>query len=169
MGHPHRAAAAPRRLGARLGPARVGLGHLYAPGTGPTATWSRRPFEDNLLTSDPEMYAYMRRQVAAEPNSSSAVPPCAGCTRRSRNAGCSRAAPRRTLPCLAFVGSNERIVDVARIRARMAHWPGGTLEVIEGGEHEVLMDRPAVRAQITSAIAAHFTRSADKHRRAESA
>ncbi len=135
---------------------RFGLGHVYAPGTRADPYVVEQAFEDNMLTRDTEMYAYMRRQVEAEPKLQLGGPSLrwlhealAECFALSR-----RPSPR--LPCVTFVGSNERIVDVPRIRDRMARWPGGRLEVIEGGEHEVLMDRPEVRAQITAAIAEHF-------------
>ncbi|ETX15656.1 hydrolase [Roseivivax halodurans JCM 10272] len=148
---------------------RIGFGHLYAPGTRPDPYVVEAAFEDNLLTTDTDMYDYMRRHIEAEPKLQLGGPSLrwlhealAECWMLSRR-------PSPDVPCVTFVGSNERIVDVPRIRARMAQWPGGRLEVIEGGEHEVLMDRPAVRAQITSAIAAHFTRSAEERSRAESA
>ena len=59
--------------------------------------------------------------------------------------------------CLAVVGSNERIVDVPRIHDRMERWPQGRLMVIEGGEHEVLMEGPQSRARILEGLDATFT------------
>lgn len=65
-----------------------------------------------------------------------------------------RAAPN--LPCIAYVGTNERIVDVPRIEARMESWKGGQLRMVEGGEHEVLMELPAIRQPIFDEMAALF-------------
>ncbi len=128
----------------------VGLGHLFAPGTGTESYTATGEFEDNTLTTDPEMWDYMRRQVLAQPELQlggpsmhwlhEALAECRGLVRR----------PSPDLPCLCFVGSNERIVDVPRIHDRMARWPGGHLDVLEGGEHEVLMERPELRDRVLS-------------------
>ncbi|SLN73814.1 Phospholipase YtpA [Roseivivax jejudonensis] len=135
---------------------RVGLGHVYAPGTKPEAYILDQAFDDNLLTTDTEMFEYMRRQVAAEPGLQLGGPSLRWLHQALAECRVLSRLPSPRVPCVTFVGSNERIVDVPRIRARMANWPGGRLEVIEGGEHEVLMDRPPVRRQITEAIVAHF-------------
>jgi lysophospholipase len=65
-----------------------------------------------------------------------------------------RAAP--SLPCVTFLGTNERIVDIPRIEARMEGWKGSTFEKIEGGEHEVLMEQPHMRDPIFDHLAKHF-------------
>jgi lysophospholipase len=54
-----------------------------------------------------------------------------------------RAAPN--LPAVTWLGTNERIVDVPPIHQRMEQWVGGRLELVEGGEHEILMELPAIR------------------------
>ncbi|SEL15242.1 alpha/beta hydrolase [Roseivivax marinus] len=148
---------------------RMGLGHVYAPGTRPEAYVVAEAFEKNMLTTDTDMFDYMRRQVEAEPKLQlggpslhwlhEALAECFALARR----------PSPDLPCLTFVGSNERIVDVGRIRSRMQNWPGGRLEIVEGGEHEVLMDRPAVRRQIAEAIARHFLDAPERAAAAASA
>jgi lysophospholipase len=68
--------------------------------------------------------------------------------------------PSPDLPCATFVGSNERIVDLDRIAERMKAWPRGTLERVEGAEHEVLMERAAMRTPVTDAITSLFTGAA---------
>ncbi|SFD45095.1 alpha/beta fold hydrolase [Roseivivax sediminis] len=135
---------------------RIGLGHVFAPGTKPEAYVLEQAFEDNLLTPDIEMYEYMRSQVAAEPKLQLGGPSLRWLHEALAECWDLARLPSPDVPCIAFVGENERIVDVERIRARMDRWPGGRLEVIEGGAHEVLMDRAEVRHQITDAIARHF-------------
>ena len=53
--------------------------------------------------------------------------------------------PSPDVPCITFLGDNERIVDVQRIHDRMARWPNGTLHVMENAEHEVIMEDEATR------------------------
>ena len=53
--------------------------------------------------------------------------------------------PSPDLPCLCFLGSEEQIVDTARIRDRMARWPGGELVMLEDGKHEVILETPSLR------------------------
>ncbi len=142
------------------GGAHFGFGHVYAPGTKPVSYVASEPFDDNLLTTDPEMFAYMQEQVAAEPKFGLGGPSLnwlheALCETRDL-----AAMPSPDYPCLTFVGSNERIVDVPRIHQRMARWPNGQLEVIETGEHEVLMDTPEIRKTVFDGLDAFF----QKHR-----
>lgn len=130
----------------------VGLSHLYAPGTTDDSYVASAPFDDNLLTKDPEMFDYMRRQVLAIPELQLGGPSlhwlheALAETRRLAR----RPAPK--VPCICYVGDNERIVDVPRIHARMEGWPGGRLDVIQNGEHEVFMEPPDVRNRVLSEI-----------------
>ena len=68
VGHPHGAAAAGRSPGrsAWAWP-KIGRGEDYAPGTSATSYADTQPFEGNVLTNDPEMYAYMQAQTNAPP------------------------------------------------------------------------------------------------------
>lgn len=149
--------------------ARLGLGHVYAPGTKGDSYIVAEGFENNLLTRDTEMYEYMRRQVVAEPRLQLGGPSLRWL--HEALAECRALARRRSpdLPCLAFAGSNERIVDIARIRERMANWPGGRLEMVEGGEHEVLMDLREVRTHVIDSAAALFSGASEGSRNAASA
>jgi lysophospholipase len=65
--------------------------------------------------------------------------------------------PSPALPSLCFVGSNERIVDTTAIRERMTNWKGGKLLLVDGAEHEVLMEGPNTRRQVTGAAISLFS------------
>jgi lysophospholipase len=60
--------------------------------------------------------------------------------------------PSPALPCLTLLGSGEQIVEVPPIVERMARWPGGRLEIVEGGRHETLMDTPETQARLFGLI-----------------
>ncbi|WP_043769426.1 alpha/beta fold hydrolase [Roseivivax isoporae] len=141
--------------------ARLGLGHVYTPGTRPDAYVVAEAFENNLLTTDTEMYEYMRSHVMAEPRLQLGGPSLHWLHQALGECRDLAQRPSPSLPCVTFVGSNERIVDVLRIRERMARWPGGRLEVIAGGEHEVLMEGREIRTRIVDAGVALFDAAAD--------
>jgi len=42
------------------------------------------------------------------------------------------------------------------VHKRMARWPNGTLDLIEAGEHEVLVEVPESRTHIFDACAAFY-------------
>jgi lysophospholipase len=135
---------------------RLGRGHLLPPGTVRTPYVLTEPFDENMLTTDPEMYDMMRDQLRAHPELSLGGPSYVwlreAFTETIHLAG--RSAP--SLPTVTFLGSNERIVGVPRIHQRMESWKNGRLEVIEGAEHEVLMEQHALRTPVLDALEAHF-------------
>ena len=134
----------------------VGLGHVYAPGTGEDSYVASAEFEDNLLTRDPETWDYMRRQILAHPELQLGGPSLHWLHEALAE---TRALARRVspnVPCICFTGTNERIVDVDRIKARMANWPGGRLEMMRDGEHEVMMEVPATRERVIAESIALF-------------
>ncbi|MFC6687104.1 alpha/beta fold hydrolase [Jhaorihella thermophila] len=126
----------------------LGMGHRLAPGSTRRNYVEANPFEDNQLTTDPAMFLMMQEQLAAHPELGIGGPSLQWL--REALAECRNLArrPSPDLPCVTFVGGNERIVDVDEIRRRMAAWPRGELDVIEGAEHEVLMETPARRTRI---------------------
>jgi len=131
------------------------LGHAYTPGTRENYV-EQAPYEGNVLTADPEMFAYMQRQVAAHPDLSLGGPSLQWLNEAliETRSMMRMAAPE--MPTLTFLGSNERVVDPQAVIDRMARWPDGRLETIEGAEHEVLMETPPRRQRIHAAIDAFF-------------
>ena len=62
------------------------------------------------------------------------------------------AAPAPRVPALAFLGSEETIVDPERIRRKFADWPGSRLVTLPTARHEVLMETPAIRSRVLDGI-----------------
>jgi lysophospholipase len=140
----------------------VGQGNRLSPNTNLDAYVLKQPFEGNQLTSDRGMYDFMVGQLKAHPELTLGGPSLTWLQEALRDTRelARRAAP--DMPCLTWLGSNERIVDPARIQNRMNAWPGGTLAILEGKEHEVLMESPALRTRLLD-DAAHFYADASRN------
>lgn len=135
----------------------LGLGQRLAPGTSIQSYLIAEPFENNMLTSDPEMFDYMRRHVVAEPQFGLGGPSYTWLHTALQECAALAKMPSPALPALCFVGSNERIVDTMAIRDRMTHWKGGKLLLVDGAEHEVLMENANTRRQVTGAAISLFS------------
>ncbi|MEP1766262.1 MAG: alpha/beta hydrolase [Sulfitobacter sp.] len=131
-------------------------GHRLPFGTKAEPYVTTAPFEDNMLTTDVEMFEMMRDQVTLHTDLQLGGPSYVWLREAMAETKhlAERAAPN--LPCITYVGSNERIVDVPQIYARMETWKGGRLQLIEGGEHEILLERKEIRTPIFDEIAKHF-------------
>lgn len=131
---------------------RIGRGHQLPPGTKAQPYVLSDPFEDNMLTTDPLMWNMMRDQLTAHPELSLGGPGFhwlnEALNETKHLAG--RAAP--SIPAVTFLGTNERIVETGRIKDRMEGWKGGQLEMIPGGEHEVLLETEDKRGPIYDQI-----------------
>lgn len=134
----------------------IGRGDRYAPGMNATSYVASAAFAGNVLTRDPAMWAFMQRQLAAHPDLAIGGPT----VQWLREALVETRALMRTaapaMPCLTMVGAAERVVDIPAIRARMARWPGGRLDLVDGTEHELMMESPAIRARFYDAAVALF-------------
>lgn len=138
----------------------VGLGGRVVPTTSPDNYLLAAEFEDNMLTTDREMFAWMQAQLRAHPELALGGPSMAWVNEALREVRALRRMPAPDLPGLCVAGENERIVDLADMRARMARWPGGRMVLEPGAEHEVMMERPEVRERFFDAAAEMFDQAA---------
>ena len=134
----------------------MGQGHQYAPGTTPVTYVAEAPYADNVLTTDPQMYAFMQRQVRQHPDLALGGPSLHWLNEALRECTDLRRRPSPKLPCITVLGTQERVVDPRPIQDRMAHWAGGHLDRIAGAEHEVMMEKPATRKHFFDAACALF-------------
>jgi lysophospholipase len=133
---------------------RFGAPFVYAPSTGPIAYVTAVPFMGNVLTTDPEMWAYLVRHLKGEPKLAMGGPTMGWL--RAALTECSNLArmPCPDLPAYVGLGTHERVVDDAPIKARMPDWRGGKLDLYHGDEHELLMEHD--REQFLDKVAALF-------------
>lgn len=130
--------------------------HRYAPTTGGTTYVLSVPFAGNVLTTDAEMWDYMRHQMAQAPDLALGGPSMGWLHAALRECAALSARPSPALPCLTALGTAEKVVDTAPIHLRMAAWPGGRLDLYPGAEHEVMMEQPAHRVRFFDSVCALF-------------
>ena len=128
----------------------------YAPGTGPSTYVIDSPFAGNTLTTDAEMWDYMRRQAQAHRDLSLGGPSLGWLKAALAECQALSMLPSPDVPTLCALGTAEKIVDVGPVHARMAIWPRGRLEIYPGSEHEVMMERSPTRARFFDQAVALF-------------
>ncbi|WP_050930215.1 alpha/beta fold hydrolase [Aestuariivita boseongensis] len=126
----------------------TGQGHRLAP----TATAENyiltSPFEGNTLTNTPEMWEYMKTQVTRYPDMALGGPSIHWLGEALRECRYLRRAAPPPVPAICFVGEDEAIVDREAMRLRMANWTGGSYQVVNDAQHEILMEGPETRALV---------------------
>jgi lysophospholipase len=134
----------------------IGQGANFAPGTKSETYVMTEPFDDNMLTTDRDMWAYMVRQAEAQPELTLAGPSLGWLAEALRETLALHRMPSPQTRTITFLGTQERIVDVERIKDRMKRWNNGRLVMVEGAEHEVLMEKPAMRAKVLDEMVQFF-------------
>ena len=137
----------------------LGLSNLYAPGTGAAPYADISTFEGNMLTSDGEMFAYMQRQTRTVPALALGGPSLNWLIEALIETRALRALKPPATASYIGLGSLERIVDPVAIRSLAASWPQARLDIFEGAEHELMMERAEIRTRFFDAAAARFAAS----------
>ena len=125
------------------GAVRLGRAGMPAIGSGGSGTFVLDgAFRNNMLTGDGLRWGRMVAEAAAWPDLT--LGGASWGWLGAALAECDRLAARASpdLPALVSLGSSERIVSPAAIRARVARWPSATLFDVPGGQHEVLFETP---------------------------
>lgn len=134
----------------------IGAGPRQMPFTATQSYVDEAPFEGNLLTSDPDMYTYMRRHTQEMPELALGGPSIAWLNSALRELHDLMPRPAPKVSCIAWLGSDEAIVSERAIRDRMITWTAGRLELVEGARHEIMMELPELRGAFFDGTAALF-------------
>jgi lysophospholipase len=137
-----------------------GQSHRYAPGTGATTYVLDAEFQGNVLTTDAEMWAYMRAQAQEHPALALGGPSLAWLRAALRECGALSVLPAPMVPAICALGTQEKVVDTAPAHLRMAGWSMGQLDLYPGAEHEIMMETAAVRKRFFDSAAALFEANA---------
>lgn len=134
----------------------IGRGETLAPGQTTETYVLREVFDLNTLTRDKAMWERLQTQMRAHPDLALGGPSLQWVYESMREMNALDAQKSPDMPCLTFLGSAESIVDPDRIKDRMARWPDSHLEMLQGAEHEVLLEIPATRQKVFDMMADHF-------------
>lgn len=138
----------------------LGMGNRLMPSTKTDGYVATQAFEGNALTNDAATYKMMQEQLAAHPELSLGGPSTRWMREALAEMNHLATLPSPDLPCLTFLGTEEKITDKKRIHDRMAVWPRGTLDIVQGAEHEILMESPHMRDHAIEQLDQHFTAAA---------
>lgn len=118
----------------------LGLGGKMSPGTEEETYVIAGDFKDNTLTKDETMFHYMRKQVVTHSDLALGGPTLRwfGKALREMRQLSKTASP--VIPAVTHLGTDEKIVDPARIHDRMDRWANGKKVVVQDAEHEVMME-----------------------------
>jgi len=134
----------------------LGFSQIFAPGQVPDPYVLRAEFEGNTLTTDRQMWDWMRGHLQAHPELALGGPSLRWLHEALREIRHLTLRPAPTISSVTFVGAGEAIADPARIRARVESWPGAELVVVPDARHEVLLERPEIRSRIHDRLIAQF-------------
>lgn len=115
-------------------------------------------FEDNVLTSDPDVYAWMAEAFRRQPDLQLAMPTIGWVRAAIEECRFIARSGLLGLPALCLVGGHERVIDADAIRRGAARL-GAELVEIAGARHELLIERPELRARAWTAIDAFLERN----------
>ncbi|HLH50709.1 MAG TPA: alpha/beta hydrolase [Roseiarcus sp.] len=125
----------------------LGFGGAFAPGGGAAAV-SAKPFADNVLTSDPKRYARTAAIIAAAPDLAIGWPTIGwlhAAIRTMREFTDPDFAREIATPILIVAAGRDRVVDTRAAERFASHLRTGRLIVIDGAEHEILVERDSYR------------------------
>ncbi|MCC6006747.1 MAG: alpha/beta hydrolase [Rhodobacteraceae bacterium] len=128
----------------------LGLTERYAPGTGQQNYLLTSRFRDNNLTSDPESYAYLIRQVAAHPELGIGGPSIHWFNEALTETRMLQRQPAPGHDVRVYLGSDETVVDISTLRETVARWDRAEMRMIAGARHEIMMESPAIRTLFIS-------------------
>lgn len=134
----------------------LGLVGRYAPSTSAQTYLLQAPFAGNVLTTDREMWDYMRRQVAEVPALALGGPSIGWLKAALAECAALAVMPAPKVPAICALGTAEKVVDVPPVHLRMAGWANGQLDLYPGAEHEIMMEGPATRKRFFDRAAALF-------------
>jgi lysophospholipase len=123
----------------------TGLHQRYVPGTNDQSYLLSTPFAGNTLTTDPVMWDYMYQHCFTHADLRMGGPSLGWLHAALTECRALTRLPAPPYPALCALGSLEKIVDPRPIHALMARWPNARLNLYDGAEHEVLMERPTHR------------------------
>lgn len=140
---------------------RLSLNNWVTPGTSHKVYVREADPQDNVLTHDARMLAYLRAHLDAEPGMGLGGPNVPWLYRALMECRDLRRVDLPQIPSLTFLPADEVIVSKGAIRNLTARWTDAILIEVPGGAHETMMETPERRALFFGAATGFL----DAHRR----
>jgi lysophospholipase len=132
----------------------LGMGGAFAPGATGDSLWLK-PFEGNVFTSDERRFARIARLVAAAPELRLGGPTIRwtrAAFRHMKRLDDSQFALRTLTPMLIVAAGADRVTDTAATARFALRLGNARIVVIDGAQHEILIERDVLRAQFWTAF-----------------
>ena len=132
----------------------IGLGEISAPGQA-KETMTRIPFAGNKLTSDAERFQRNKEMAVKLPQMFVEGPTFGwlyAAYRATHEAAEPAFPPAIKVPALFVFGALDTVVSIAAIERLTSEMRAGGAVVIPGAQHELLMERDAIREQFFAAF-----------------
>ena len=132
----------------------IGLGEISAPGQA-KETMTRIPFAGNKLTSDAERFQRNKEMAVKLPQMFVEGPTFGwlyAAYRATHEAAEPAFPPAIKVPALFVFGALDRVVSISAIERLTSEMRAGGAVVIPGAQHELLMERDAIRGQFFAAF-----------------
>jgi len=126
----------------------TGQSHRLPPTTSYDNYIASSEFPGNTLTNTEEMWDYMKSQITAHPELTIGGPSVRWLGQALSECRYLMQSAPPAVPAICFVGENESIVDREKMRLRMANWPGGSFQIVNDAQHEILMESTDIRAKV---------------------
>jgi lysophospholipase len=137
----------------------MGQALRYVPGASEECYAQTAPFAGNVLTSDPETFAWIKNQLTTHPELALGGPGMRWLHQALAECRALMAMPAPDVPCYCALGTAEKVVDPAPIHKLMARWSNGSLDLVEDAEHEVMMEIAPTRKRFFDSATALFDAS----------
>jgi lysophospholipase len=115
-----------------------------------------KSFAKNDLTTDPGMWAYMKKQITNHPELAVCGPSYQWVRAAMVECKALSARPSPKIPSYCALGTEEDIIAPNAIELRMENWETGQLRHFGGARHEVMMEAPATQKSFQDAVIAFF-------------
>ncbi len=132
----------------------MGLGRNYVPG-GDGKAYFLTPFEKNILTSDPVRYAKFTTMAQECPDVWTGSPTVQWLDEAFRLMAAFRDVDYPMsipVPCLTIAAGQDQVVDTEATTRFVSFMKGRSLVVIQGAQHELMIERDELREQFFAAF-----------------
>ena len=133
----------PAQIISNIGPL-IGFAKRFSPNTSPANYVQITSFENNTLTGDEVTYNWLISQMDTHPELGIGGPSVNWLHQALLECARLRKIPVPDYNTLCFLGSEETIVSSKVITKMMGEWTGSKLVNVDGAQHEILMETPAI-------------------------